>query len=176
MAARLASFNAPSTPNHSPSRPHATNTPSKATAQESTIHRRVRALLTEFRVAAATWDDLVLHDGFRSAKALVDARTELDNALALLPQGTLPRERIVTPKIILMDAKAQEIGARKQFNKMISVVDNLDAVVTEAHKQKGWLWIHTEPLWQTWTLEKFGASRRLTCNIIAYSSGTACAP
>ena len=35
-------------------------------------------------------------------------------------------------------------------------MDSLEALVSEAHKAKGWAWVQSEPLWCTWTLEKFG--------------------
>lgn len=40
---------------------------------------------------------------------------------------------------------------------MNNVVENLEALVIEAHKNKGWKWVQWEPLWTTWSLEKFGA-------------------
>ena len=45
---------------------------------------------------------------------------------------------------------------RKQFARMNSVVDNLEAVLIDATKVKGWKWAQQEPLWVTWSLEKFG--------------------
>jgi hypothetical protein len=41
---------------------------------------------------------------------------------------------------------------------MVVVVDNLEAVLVEAHNIKGWKWVHEQPLWLTWPLEKFGMS------------------
>jgi len=38
------------------------------------------------------------------------------------------------------------------------VIENLEAVLFEAHKVKGWQWVHEEPLWVTWPLEKFVSS------------------
>jgi hypothetical protein len=40
---------------------------------------------------------------------------------------------------------------------MVSIVENLEALMADAHKTKGWSWVHEEPLWTTWPLEKFGA-------------------
>lgn len=45
----------------------------------------------------------------------------------------------------------------KQFQKMASIIDNLEATVSEAHKTKGWQWTASQPLWTTWSLEKFGS-------------------
>lgn len=35
-------------------------------------------------------------------------------------------------------------------------MESLEEVIYEAHRMKGWNWVHEEPLWCTWTLEKFG--------------------
>lgn len=35
-------------------------------------------------------------------------------------------------------------------------IENMEAVLIEAHRVKGWQWVHEEPLWVTWPLEKFG--------------------
>lgn len=48
------------------------------------------------------------------------------------------------------------VRKQKQFRKMAAVVDNLEAVLIEAHNVKGWKWVHEQPLWITWSLEKFG--------------------
>jgi len=34
-------------------------------------------------------------------------------------------------------------------------VEGLELVLVEAHKVKGWQWVHEEPLWVTWPLEAF---------------------
>jgi len=39
---------------------------------------------------------------------------------------------------------------------MSNVMDNLESVLVDAHKVKGWQWVHEEPLWITWPLEAFG--------------------
>ena len=38
---------------------------------------------------------------------------------------------------------------------MNSLVDSLEGVLIEAHKVKGWQFVQ-DPLWATWSLEKFG--------------------
>jgi hypothetical protein len=86
---RLASFKGPSTPTSSPvqvkshhsqhnsaSGPGSPRSPSKPI--ESTYHRKLRSLLYDIRNACETWDQLVLVDGLKAAKGLVDARTELE--------------------------------------------------------------------------------------------------
>jgi len=120
----------------------------------------VRTLLLELRSAVCTWDDIVLVDGLKAAQSLVDARTELDNDLALLPPGGLPCTSMVGPKINLMEKRLADLDLvllklNKQFEKMATIIDGLESVVYEAHKTKGWKWVHEEPLWCTWTLEKF---------------------
>jgi hypothetical protein len=33
----------------------------------------------------------------------------------------------------------------------------MEALLTDAHKAKGWFWVCSEPMWTTWPMEKFGA-------------------
>lgn len=40
---------------------------------------------------------------------------------------------------------------------MGAVVDNLEALYHEAQKTKGPKWCKEEPLWLSWSLEKFGS-------------------
>ena len=76
---RLASFKGPSTPTASPVRAKETSAPpSPSRLAESTYHRKVRALLQEMRAATETWEDIVIFDGLKAAKNLVDTRTDLE--------------------------------------------------------------------------------------------------
>lgn len=82
---RLSSFRGPSTPTSSPVRqpkqPHnqGRSTPSSPSNQiESTYHRKVRTCLQEIRAVTETWEDLVLLDGLKSLKNLVNTRTDLE--------------------------------------------------------------------------------------------------
>ncbi|KAF8831671.1 hypothetical protein HHX47_DHR1000719 [Lentinula edodes] len=149
MSSRLASFKGPSTPTSSPVQQRQANSsapPSPARIVESTYHRKLRTLLQELRSTTETWDDIVLIDGLKAAKSLVDTRTELD----LDETGDIPH-LIVNVKMLMMYAQ------QKQFRKMNTIVESLDALVIEAHKNKGWQWVEKEPLWTTWPLEKFGS-------------------
>lgn len=97
MSGRLASFKGPSTPlspESSPGKKKSSNnrgtvagnkggtnpTPPASPGREleSTFHRKIRALLLEVRSICRLWSDIVLHDGLKAAKTLVDARTELE--------------------------------------------------------------------------------------------------
>lgn len=76
---RLASFRGPSTPSSSPVQHKQQNSPaSPSRLAESTYHRKIRTLLQELRTITETWDDLVLLDGLKAAKSLVDTRTDLE--------------------------------------------------------------------------------------------------
>ena len=79
---RLASFRGPSTP--SPSPVHAKQPSSPSLTTESTYHRKTRLYLQELRTISDTWDDLVLVDGVKAAKSLVDARTDLEYTVSLI--------------------------------------------------------------------------------------------
>jgi len=52
-----------------------------------------------------------------------------------------------------VDAKLDQ---EKQFQKMASIVESLEALLFDAVKAKGWMWVNEEPLWTTWSLERFG--------------------
>ena len=97
MSGRLASFKAPSIPLSPESSPsgkkkasnnrgavlgnraiNQTPPPSPGRELESTFHRKIRALLLEIRSICTLWSDIVLHDGLKAARTLVDTRTELE--------------------------------------------------------------------------------------------------
>ncbi|KAF8201596.1 hypothetical protein BJ912DRAFT_945834 [Pholiota molesta] len=140
MSGRLASFRGPSTPTSSPAQHKPQNPPaSPSRLTESTFHRKTRTLLQELRSITETW--------------------EICNALKLLPDST-PRSRVVMPKLAIMDtciAKLDVVLAKlqKQFSRMNAVIDNLETVLIDASKVKGWQWVQQEPLWVTWSLENF---------------------
>lgn len=102
------------------------------------------------------------------------------NELALLPNRK-PRSQVVGSKLAIMEKRIAELDMviaklvsaaavlpkriltavnfnqkQKQFRRMNTVIDNMEGVLIEAHKVKGWQWVHEEPLWVTWSLEKFG--------------------
>lgn len=41
---------------------------------------------------------------------------------------------------------------------MNAAIENMETILFEAHKIKGWQWVHEEPLWVTWSLERFVTS------------------
>lgn len=77
---RLASFRGPSTPSKSPAQHRQASAPSSPSARpiDSPFHRKLKTLLKELQSITETWDDLVLIDGAKAAKLLVDSRTELE--------------------------------------------------------------------------------------------------
>lgn len=79
MSGRLGSFRGPSTPTSSPAQHKPQNPPaSPSRLTESTFHRKTRTLLQELRSITETWEDLVLIDGLKAARELVDTRTDLE--------------------------------------------------------------------------------------------------
>lgn len=132
MSKRLASFRGPSAPTSSPVLQPTPPVipPSPSRPAESTFHRRLRTLLQELRSISQTWDDIVLLDGLKAARTLVDARTELEcvcfhpcpneqpralsrvsNMLGLLPPNSQPRSEIVGPKLAMMDKSIAQLDA-----------------------------------------------------------------
>lgn len=143
MSGRLASFKGPSTPNASPARavqPTKPASPSRPT--ESTYHRKLRTLLYELRTITENWDDIVLVDGLKAAKSLVDTRTDLEcvlfcqikfddtytpnsNELGLIPAGTQPQTHIVQPKLAVMEKRISELDT--VILKLVRVLHAFDA-------------------------------------------------
>lgn len=153
MSGRLASFKGPSTPLSPESSPTGKKKPSNNRGSvvgsrgganqtppgspgrelESTFHRKIRTLLLEIRSICGVWSGIVLHDGLKAAKSLVDARTELEcvlasifldcspsriadyfsvarsNDLAALPLGESPEYRIAGPKLRIMDKQIHDL-------------------------------------------------------------------
>ncbi|KAI0093930.1 hypothetical protein BDY19DRAFT_919643 [Irpex rosettiformis] len=166
MSERLASFKGPSTPAPSPSKAKQVKIPrqpqSPARPTESTYHRKLRTLLQELRAVTENWDEIVLVDGLKAAKSLVDARTDLDNDLSTVPAGIQPKYRLVQPKLDLMEARIAQLdiviqNLKRQFNKMHLIIENIERLLYDAHKTRGWQFV-LEPLWATWSLEKFATS------------------
>ncbi|KAI0703602.1 hypothetical protein BC835DRAFT_971718 [Cytidiella melzeri] len=166
MSGRLASLKGPSTPAPSTVKakqlqlPSAPSSPSRST--ESTYHRKLRTSLQELRTVTDNWDDIVLIDGLKAAKSLVDARTDLDNDLSAVTMGTQPKYRLLQPKITLMETRIAQLDTviqklKRQFNRMDMIVENVEALFFDASKTKGWQFVQ-EPLWATWSLEKFATS------------------
>ncbi|TDL27267.1 hypothetical protein BD410DRAFT_714239 [Rickenella mellea] len=161
MSGRLASFRGPSTPTSSPVQSRVPSNPSSPSKHlETTYHRKVRTTLQELRSVAKTWDDLVTVDGLKAIKSLVDTRTELENALHIMPLGELPKTHMVGPALVIMEKRLMELDIvvqklRKQFSKMNALIEGLEESFYEAHKTKGWAWVHSEPLWCTWSFETF---------------------
>lgn len=162
MSKRLASFHGPSTPTSSPvSQVKKSVTPaSPSRASDATIHRKFKTLLYELRSIANTWDDIVLLDGLKSARTLVDSRTELDNALAMVPADTQPGSLMISPKLDVMDEcitllDSVPMKLSKLLRRMSTVLDNMEALMFEAERLKGFQWCHEEPLWVSWPIEKF---------------------
>lgn len=85
IMSRLASFRGPSTPSSSPIQVKLISPGSPSRSIESTYHRKIRTHLQELRSTSETWNALILVDGLKAAKSLVDTRTDLEYASNYLP-------------------------------------------------------------------------------------------
>jgi hypothetical protein len=64
--------------------------------------------------------------------------------------------KLVRPVLTTWFGTPPTLHQRKQFSRMSAIIDGLETLLYDAMKTKGWAWVHTEQLWTTWTLEKFG--------------------
>ena len=109
MSGRLASFRGPSTPTKVPAKFQAAQSPSSPARQvESTYHRKTRTILQDLRGHTETWDDLVLHDGLKNMKLLVDTRTELEYGSVTSPLLAQPSERTSATRLLPYQIDVQE--------------------------------------------------------------------
>ncbi|KAI0747983.1 hypothetical protein C8Q80DRAFT_706915 [Daedaleopsis nitida] len=160
MSGRLASFRGPSTPSSSPISVRQQNTPaSPSRLTELPHHRTLRTQLLELRNIAYEWDERVSGQGLKAVSSLVNARTELDNDLALIPEGRQPTYPIVLERLRFMESCIEDLHEvvrrlDKLFQKMVKIIRGLEVLLREVHKTKGWKFAQ-EPLWVTWSLEKF---------------------
>ncbi|KAG8217308.1 hypothetical protein J3R82DRAFT_5403 [Butyriboletus roseoflavus] len=174
MSKRLTSFKTPSAPTSSPvlQPTQFVIPPSPSRLSESTFHRKLRTLLQELRSISQTWEDIVLFDGLKAVRTLVDARTELEcrpqalprrasNTLSLFSPDGQPRSEIVGPKLAIMDKSIAQLDAvaaklQRLLRRVSTVLDSLEALYHEAQRTKGARWCQEEALWISWPLEKFG--------------------
>jgi len=154
---RLASFGGPSTPKRNAVVSNPTSPAHPKNSLETTYHRKLRSLLLDFRSFVQTWRDVETVDGLKAAKTLIDTRTELENALTTYGYPTKPlmgnKSRIMDHKIRELDAVLSKLA--NQMQKMSTVVENIEVLINEAHRVKGWSWISSEPMWCSWPMEKF---------------------
>ena len=104
---------------------------------------------------------------------------QTSNELAMLSVGRQPAYPIVLEKLHFMENCIEDlhdvirrlVGCHswtrvlvpntvyyqdKLFQKMVKIIKSLEILLHEVHKTKGWKFVE-EPLWVTWSLEKFGA-------------------
>lgn len=89
LMSRLASL----TPSGTPSRPQTPRSPTSSPAPssprtpragtparnvETTHHRMIKLVISEFKSVFKTWDELVLIDGVKAGKGCIDAGTEME--------------------------------------------------------------------------------------------------
>ncbi|KAG8804652.1 hypothetical protein FRC17_005914 [Serendipita sp. 399] len=92
---------------------------------ETVMHRKLRQTLLEIRSVARKWNELVKGDGFRAAKELIDTRTTIKNALALIPEGQVPRKPIVTPNMLIINEKI--LFLEKMVLKLLQILKTMIA-------------------------------------------------
>ncbi|EJT98440.1 hypothetical protein DACRYDRAFT_57484 [Dacryopinax primogenitus] len=156
---RLASLHGPSTPSSSPrnvSRGSPVPDSPQAAPIESPFHRKLRSSLRDIAGAIEGWDEMVLGEGLRAVKGVVDNGTALDNALASNPNH---RSFIATPRIQAINAHLKTLNAlcwrlEKQFRLLTMSVDALESLIMSTAAARGPLFLRT-PVWISWTPEHF---------------------
>ncbi|WVW82088.1 hypothetical protein I302_104093 [Kwoniella bestiolae CBS 10118] len=130
---------------------------SPARSTETTHHRMLKLVLSEVRKIIKTWDELVIMDGFKACKGVIDEGTEMDNILSIEDKPERPE---VGGHLNLWYAHrlSLESTLKKLDNnlyKLTALADQAEKILFEAYKREGHEFVFVEPLWFTWTLEKF---------------------
>lgn len=66
-------------------------------------------------------------------------------------------DKLVRGLVLLQRSPNLPSAQKRQFQRMNVIVDNLEGVYFDAYKVKGWQFVQ-EPLWLSWSLERFGMS------------------
>ncbi|RSH92617.1 hypothetical protein EHS25_008062 [Saitozyma podzolica] len=106
----------------------------------------LKLVITEIKSTVRTWDELVAVDGIKAVKGIVDEGT------------TMERKTPLTPHLDALYAHRSALQAvltklQKALNKLAMLVDQAEKVYFEAYRVQ-WPGLN-EPLWVTWTLERF---------------------
>ncbi|WWD09206.1 hypothetical protein V865_007328 [Kwoniella europaea PYCC6329] len=139
----------------SPSPSPGPGSPAKIT--ETTHHRMLKLVLSEVRKIIRTWDELVIMDGFKACKGVIDEGTEMDNILAVEDKPERPE---INGHLDCWYSYRQSLEStlKKLDNnlyKLSALTDQAEKIFFEAYKREGQDFVFVEPLWFTWTLEKF---------------------
>ncbi|WVF70731.1 hypothetical protein IAT40_005524 [Kwoniella sp. CBS 6097] len=130
--------------------------PSPSRTTETTHHRMLKLVLAEVRKILKTWDELVIVDGFKACKGCIDEATEMENILAV----DRPERPEVTPHLAALytHREALQSTLKKLDNnlyKLTALADQADKVLFAAHQRESYDFVFFEPLWLSWTLERF---------------------
>ncbi|WWC86055.1 uncharacterized protein L201_000926 [Kwoniella dendrophila CBS 6074] len=150
------------TPSRSRSRASASPSPSPSVGSpskqnETTHHRMLKLVLAEVRKIIKTWDELVIIDGFKASKGCIDEATEMDNILAIDEKPERPE---ITEHLNSWYNHRQSLEStlKKLDNnlyKLSALAEQAEKILFGAYTREGNEFVFVEPLWSTWTLEKF---------------------
>lgn len=74
--------------------------------------------------------------------------------------GVLAKLVCLRPFNPLRTLPSDPVNQRNLLERLNLGVDKMELVLSEAHRAKGWQWVEEEPLWTSWSLNRFGASAR----------------
>ncbi|CAD6893262.1 unnamed protein product [Tilletia controversa] len=141
--------------------------------EESTYHRKVRQFLQDHARARTMWLQLVSFDGIKAARSMSLSWEDVDNARATPvdlsegqdstssnAEGLYAREKATAMALEMAEVAREELEAimakiQAQASKMIVVLDQARALSSETMRTKGFEFVAEQPLWGTWSMDRF---------------------
>ncbi|KAE8220979.1 hypothetical protein CF319_g5579 [Tilletia indica] len=140
---------------------------------ESTYHRKLRLLLQDHARARNMWLQLVSFDGIKAARSLSLAWEDVDNARAtpvgdskdqdsdtVKAEAVYAREKATAVALELAEAAREDLEIilakiQSQSARLVVFLDQARALLSESVKAKGSEFVVEQPLWGTWTMDRF---------------------
>ncbi|WRT63964.1 uncharacterized protein IL334_000891 [Kwoniella shivajii] len=131
--------------------------PLQSQSTETTHHRMLKLVLSETKKLFKTWDELIIVDGFKAAKGCIDESTEMDNLLTVEEKPERPE---INPHLNqwYFHRHSLESTLKKLDNylyKLSALAEQAEKIFFGAYTREGADFVFQEPLWLTWTLERF---------------------
>ncbi|WWC66591.1 uncharacterized protein I206_100494 [Kwoniella pini CBS 10737] len=149
------------TPSRSRSRASPSPSPAPSSplrgSNETTHHRMLKLVLGEVRKIIRTWDEIIIIDGFKAAKGFIDEGTEMDNILAIDEKPERP-EISNHLNTLFNHRQTLESTLKKLDNnlyKLSALAEQAEKIFFGAYSREGTEFVFVEPLWSTWTMERF---------------------
>lgn len=144
---------------------------------ETTYHRRLRAILWDVRSGCEKWEDVVSLEGAKTVAAIARLSAALDDILARrredeshniagmlpLPPSMAEAQRLEEMAILLRGLETERQGMADVMAKVLraksrleSLTEAAEGLLIDATRAKGAEFTFEREMWVTWSMERFG--------------------